>query len=121
VRFYAFALLFGATFSVASARVHAGHSVAYLHHQPSHAVSFRDMAPADEYFGRLKMSILEIRNRLDAFDRCTEASMRAAGTLHQLGDVRNAVMDWRQKYPRDPWLPRTLSRLSRDYRRAGGR
>ena len=31
--------------------------------------SMRDLAPADEYFGRMKMSVLGIRNELEGLER----------------------------------------------------
>ncbi len=78
------------------------------------------MAPADEYFGRQKESVLEIRNRLDAFDRQTDSDMQQRGTIHALNDLGNCIRDWERKYPRDPWLHPALDRLRRDYRRAEG-
>ncbi len=77
------------------------------------------MAPADEYFGRFKESILEIRNRLDAFDRRSDREMLQPGTVHGLNDLQEAIRDWQHKYPHDPWLPRSMRRLLRDYQRAG--
>lgn len=77
------------------------------------------MAPADEYFGRLKESVIEIRNRLDAFDRRSDDEMLDPDTVHSLDDLQDAIRDWQHKYPHDPWLPRALRRLVRDYQRAG--
>lgn len=81
--------------------------------------AFWRMAPADEYFGRHKESVLEIRNRLDAFDRRSDEEMLDPGTRHALDDLQDAIRDWQHKYPGDPWLPRMLQRLVRDYQRAG--
>jgi hypothetical protein len=74
------------------------------------------IAPADEYFGRHKMSILEIRNRLNDLDRRRDSEIR--GAVRQLDDLEEAELDWQHKYPRDPWLPSFLARLLRDYHRA---
>ncbi len=93
-------------------------TVALAHSRPS-AGALSSMAPADEYFGRFKESVLEIRNRLDAFDRASDDEMLEGGTIHALGDLWNAISDWRRKYPRDPWLPGAMRRLRRDYERAG--
>ncbi len=102
--------------------------VAYVHRHATrashmsaaaYAAWFHRMAPADEYFGRFKESILEIRNRLDAFDRRSDADMRAPGTRRALDNLQDAIRDWKRKYPLDPWLPRSLHRLHRDYQRAG--
>ena len=83
-----------------------------------HSIRYR-IAPADEYFGRQKESILEIRNRLDDFDRRADRDMLRPGITHELNDLQNAILDWQHKYPRDPWLPRSMHRLMRDYQRAG--
>ncbi len=84
----------------------------------SHA-SLNRIAPADEYFGRHRESILEIRNRLDRFDERSDDDMLQPDTTHALADLQDAILDWQHRYPRDPWLPRSLQRLLRDYQRAG--
>jgi hypothetical protein len=77
------------------------------------------IAPADEYFGRHKMSILEIRNRLSAVDSRRDSELRGdRGVVRRLDDLEDAMVDWQHKYPRDPWLPSFLARLLRDYHRA---
>ena len=61
------------------------------------------LAPADEYFGRAKMSPLEITNRV------RDAEVR--GESYQgLMNTQSAIEDWTRKYPADPWIP------SREYR-----
>jgi hypothetical protein len=85
----------------------------------SHYSTLSRMAPADEYFGRLKESILEIRNRLDALDARSDDQMLEPGTQHELDDLQDAIRDWHRRYPNDPWLPRMMRRLERDYQRAG--
>ena len=76
-------------------------------------------APADEYFGRLGRSILEIRNRLDRLDAQTEQRMRDGDVLHEIDEVQGSMVDWQAQYPNDPWLPHMLGRLLRQYHRAG--
>ncbi len=76
------------------------------------------MAPADEYFGHQRESILEIRNRLRDLARLTDDQIY--GRMSELEDLRDAVLDWQHKYPHDPWLPRMLERLKRDFQRASG-
>jgi hypothetical protein len=93
------------------------HAVAYA--RPAPHVMLSEMAPADEYFGRFKMSILEIRNRLDAMDRLLDEEMLRPGTVQELDNIRDAILDWKHKYPRDPWLHRSLERLAKEYHRAG--
>ena len=76
-------------------------------------------APADEYFGRHKASVLEIRNRLDAMDAKQSSEMYDPDTVVVLDTLQDAILDWQGKYPEDPWLPRSFERLLRDYKRAG--
>jgi hypothetical protein len=64
----------------------------------------RDLAPADEYFGRMKMSVLGIRNALDGLERRAESGDRSVGSMLTLVD--DAISDWRAKYPHDTWLRR---------------
>ncbi len=90
-----------------------------MEHHGISRTSLNRMAPADEYFGRQKESILEIRNRLDELDRRSDDDMLQPGTTHALDDLQDAIRDWQHKYPRDPWLPGSLQRLLHDYQRAG--
>lgn len=66
--------------------------------------SMRDLAPADEYFGRMKMSVLGIRNALNGLERRVESGDRSVGSMLALVD--DAISDWRSKYPHDTWLRR---------------
>jgi hypothetical protein len=64
-------------------------------------------APADEYFGRLKLSFLGIDNTLrdaavTAGDHTTDPSVVAKVAL-----AEDALKDWDKRYPRDPQLGRT--------------
>lgn len=91
---------------------------AYNHAIDANRMALSRMAPADEYFGRMKESILEIRNRLDDLDRLADDEV--SGRMRELDDLRDAIHDWQHKYPRDPWLPRMIERLQHDYQRALG-
>jgi hypothetical protein len=74
------------------------------------------VAPADEYFGRLKMSILGIRNQLRDLDlREQYTPEKTADVLGPAGFVEDALHDWEHKYPSDPWLPRNVFLLERLY------
>jgi hypothetical protein len=77
----------------------------------------RRLAPADEYFGPLKMSVLGIRNslrdetaRAASYDAPDPESAFAHAEL-----IERSVRDWEFKYPHDTWLPRTLLALSHLY------
>jgi len=74
------------------------------------------VAPADEYFGRLKMSILGIRNTIkDQGLRIDLDPSRANGTLKEMALTEDAVHDWQHKYPCDSWLPGTIYALEHFY------
>jgi hypothetical protein len=68
---------------------------------------FRNSAPADEYFGRLKISYLGMNNTfrdsaISAGDHTTDAGIAGKVAL-----AEDALEDWARKYPRDPQLART--------------
>jgi len=74
----------------------------------------RDLAPADQYFGRMKMSVLGIRNELDGLERRAVGGDRnLAAMAGKLALVDDAMNDWRAHYPRDSWLPRFEAKRSR--------
>lgn len=76
------------------------------------------VAPADEYFGRLKLSILGIRNELnDLSVRLTYAPARAQDVMGTARFVEDALRDWADKYPLDPWIPKDLYDLAHLYAR----
>ena len=73
----------------------------------ANAAPMHDLAPADEYFGRLKMSVLGIRNALDGLERrASNGDRNVPAMAGQLAMVDDAMHDWRAHYPRDTWLPR---------------
>jgi hypothetical protein len=76
-------------------------------------------APADEYFGPYKQSILEICNRLNDYDIRDDGAMLDPSVPSYLDHLQLAILDWRSKYPRDPWLPKVFAHLIREYWRAG--
>ncbi len=76
-------------------------------------------APADEYFGPTKQSVLEIRNRLNDFDKRDARSMLDSDVAVYLDHLQLAIRDWQRQYPRDPWLPYMIAHLVREYWRAG--
>jgi len=79
------------------------------------------LAPADEYFGRLGMSILGVRSKVkdlgldaDAHPEHGEAILNAARW------VEDAMREWAKKYPFDRWLPRYAYALETVYERMPG-
>jgi hypothetical protein len=80
----------------------------------AHAATMRDLAPADEYFGQLRMSVLGIRNERNTLERrATSGDRNVAAMSGKLAMVDDAMRDWRARYPRDTWLPRFFSQRAR--------
>jgi hypothetical protein len=76
------------------------------------------LAPADEYFGRLKMSVLGVRNKVK--DLGIDADVHPEHDTAILGNalwVEDAMRDWAKKYPFDRWLPRYAYALEVMYER----
>ncbi|HEV2641167.1 MAG TPA: hypothetical protein VGT98_00595 [Candidatus Elarobacter sp.] len=74
------------------------------------------VAPADEYFGKLKMSILGIRNTIkDQGLKVDVDPAKAPSTGNAIALTEDAIRDWQHKYPCDSWLPGTLLGLERFY------
>jgi hypothetical protein len=77
---------------------------------PTVAAAQRDLshvAPADRYFGRLKLSYLTINNTfqhaaISAGNHTTDPRI-----AHKIDFAMEALNDWERLYPRDPHLPRS--------------
>lgn len=61
-------------------------------------------APADEYFGRFKLSNLGIRNIIRAFRVEGNSPLALPIQRTRIMAVDMALVDWGEKYPRDLWL-----------------
>lgn len=85
----------------------------------SGGVPMRALAPADEYFGHARLSVLGIANTIrDAGARLDEGAAPATivdGPLFFAGD---AIRDWERQFPMDPWIARDLFGLEVAYLRA---
>lgn len=74
---------------------------------PAFAEPAANLAPADRYFGRLKMSILGVRNSIK--DLSARADMHPEDAEHIFDKavlVEDALYDWHKHFPRDPWIPK---------------
>ena len=83
---------------------------------PAPAAAATRVAPADEYFGHLKMSILGIRNQLRDLE--TKSYWRGENKRSLLGEagfIEDAMAEWARKYPSDPWIPGFRHRLQLCY------
>ena len=69
--------------------------------------SFRNSAPADQYFGRMKMSFLGINNTFrDASISAGDHTVDPA-IVNRVMLADDALRDWANRFPRDPQLART--------------
>jgi len=74
------------------------------------------VAPADEYFGRLKMSVLGIRNTIkDVGANLDIDQTRWTQLASKAAFAEDAMRDWQKKYPQDTWLAKTVFALERMY------
>jgi hypothetical protein len=75
------------------------------------------VAPADEYFGRLKLSILGIRNTIKDMGLKADADPVHAvnSVMGSVGLCEDAMHDWEKKYPADTWIPPAILSLERLY------
>lgn len=78
--------------------------------------ALQNLAPADEYFGRLRMSALAIRMRIGVLGRRYQARTASDDDLlHDAGDLETAMHLWHDRYPSDTWLPPTAFHLAQLY------
>jgi hypothetical protein len=79
------------------------------------------IAPADVYFGRLKMSILGIANTIkDMRLRVDSDAEKSESIFGSLANCEEALRDWERKYPNDSWIPKNLFNLEVAYLHAKG-
>ena len=88
-----------------------------IRHAPVRLVAAKPVvAPADEYFGRMKLSILGISNTIhdtklrEGFDPAN-----AATNFDKLSLAEDALEDWSNKYPHDTWLPGKAYYMSHEF------
>ena len=78
-------------------------------------------APADQYFGKLKMSALRIRyETMQLKKRYENHDLLPDQTLHLLLLTQDAFDEWARLYPKDPWLASTGYELAQLYEELPG-
>lgn len=78
--------------------------------------SLRGLAPADEYFGHYKLSVLGIANTIrDAGARIDSTADPRTMLTGSLSYVTDAIKDWEAQYPTDPWIAKDLLALEAVY------
>ncbi|MBV8172336.1 MAG: hypothetical protein JO219_10455 [Candidatus Eremiobacteraeota bacterium] len=71
------------------------------------------VAPADEYFGRQKLSTLGIDNMIrDTEQRENFDPTLASRLVGSLSTAEDALEDWAHKYPHDSWIPKRAYQMS---------
>jgi hypothetical protein len=74
------------------------------------------LAPADEYFGPLKQSVIGINNTIRTLGWNYDVNHDIGDqTFASAGLTERAILDWEKKYPKDDQLPRSLFLLQRLY------
>jgi ABC-type microcin C transport system permease subunit YejB len=64
------------------------------------------LAPADQYFGKIKMSILGIRNSIkDIANAATTEPDKLSDLYHKLTLVEDSLADLKSQFPHDTWIP----------------
>ena len=72
-----------------------------------------NVAPADEYFGRQKISTLGIDNMIRDTETRENYNPELAPRLYgALANAEDALEDWVHKYPHDSWIPKRAYLLS---------
>lgn len=118
-RFIAFASLVALTTTAASsAAAPARHDASKPVHATAHKTVAQSchVAPADEYFGKLKLSVLGIRNTIrDQGLQVDVDPASAPKTFNKIDFAEDALHDWEHKYPCDRWIPWTMYQLEHFY------
>jgi len=109
-----------AVLSTAAVAAPQHHAKAAVHHKAADDVAppagHGKVAPADEYFGRLKMSVLGIRNELNHLQSQVEGSPTTSESVMGTASlVEDAIKDWEKHYPGDPWLAKNVYLLTHVY------
>jgi hypothetical protein len=68
---------------------------------------FKNSAPADEYFGKMKMSYLGINNTFHDATIMSGEHTTNSGIVTKVRFAEDALTDWERRYPHDPQLART--------------
>jgi hypothetical protein len=69
-------------------------------------------APADEYFGRYKLSSLGIRNAIRDMTIEGDSPLALPMQSERIGAIQSALPAWADKYPRDPWVPSAMAKFA---------
>lgn len=80
-----------------------------------------DLAPADEYFGKMRLSVVRMHHQVFALkDDLHHRRTRIAAISHEADDISEAYYDWAHRFPKDRWVPRTSWELATLYEELPG-
>ena len=83
--------------------------------------NFSSLAPADEYFGRQKLSVVRIHHQVFALKTELQYRRRHPDAIANEADsISDAYFDWANRYPNDRWLPRMAWELATLYEELPG-
>jgi hypothetical protein len=117
----AFACLGASTHAATHAKPHAGPTTKARARATPRPRPRSKVAPADEYFGRLKLSVLGIRTDVKDYGLRVDRDVRnGQSVLNNAVFVEDAMRDWARKYPFDNWLPRYAYALEGVYEEIPG-
>src|SRR5579872_736316 len=75
--------------------------------------SISELAPADEYFGHMRLSPFGIRHMIFSLkDDLHHGRRRPDAIEHDALEVQDALQDWSTRYPHDTWIPAALWNLA---------
>jgi hypothetical protein len=84
-------------------------------------VAISDLAPADEYFGHQRLSVLVIRHQIFTLKDDLHHARRRPDAIESTADsLVDAFDDWAARFPKDAWLPRTGWELATLYEELPG-
>ncbi len=69
-------------------------------------------APADEYFGRYRLSSLSVRTAISDMTIEGNSPLALPLQIERIEAVQSALPDWAQAYPHDPWLPSAMFKFA---------
>ena len=79
------------------------------------------LAPADEYFGHQKLSVVRIHHQVFALKTELQYRHRHPDAIENEADsIADAYFDWASRYPNDRWLPRVAWELATLYEELPG-
>ncbi len=81
-----------------------------------------DLAPADEYFGKLRLSVVRMHHQVFALkDDLHRRRQRISAISHEADSIGEAFFDWAHRFPKDRWVPRTGWELATLYEELPGK